>query len=172
MDRKIQKVLNKYGKKIVTTLKREVRIDKTVASGDTVDSIKYKRNGNSLVISYDATLGVLNDGLRPNGSFPSSETILQWMIDKNIRPRDSRKGSNRFTKGGSDSRNMKASAFLIARAINKKGTIKRFGYRGTGILEYINKKSDISKEFTKELQGIVEEEFDILFKQAKPLPTR
>ncbi len=172
MDRDIGILLEKYGRKLVTVLKREVRIDKAVASGDTVDSIRSSRKGNKVTISYDATLGVVNEGLRPRGSKPSSKVILQWMIDKNIRPRDSRNNSSSFAKGGHKSRNMKASAYLIARAIHRKGTIKRFAYRGTNVLRFIEKGSDIEKRFERELKDIVELEFELLFEQANELPIR
>lgn len=170
MSKELDILLNKYGQKMVTVLKRETRIDKAVASGDTVNSIKYYVKGNSLVIEYDAVLGVLDEGLRPRQSSPSSYEILQWMKSKNIRARNTRKGTNQFTK--SSERNLKASAYAISRAIAEKGTIKRFGHRGTDVLSHVTVGSKLETQFTNEMSDMFEDQIDLVIMQNNGLPNR
>jgi len=170
MNKPLDILLRKYGKKMVMTLKRQLRVDKSVASGDTLESIKYDVKGSSLNISYDATLGVIDEGLNPRKSSPSSVDILAWMKAKNIRPRDTRKGVSTFVK--SSKRNMKSSAYAISRAIAEKGTSKRFGYHGSSVLDFIRVGSDLEKEFVNELLNTYEGVVDFAFEQNKDLPIR
>lgn len=156
MKKKINQALKNYGIEAVKVLKREMRIDRTVASGKTLNSIKSKVKGTSVIIEMDSTLGIIDAGNRPMGSAPSSHEILEWMRDKNIRPRATRKGSSSFT--GSSDRNMKASAFAIARAIAKKGSIKRFAYRGSNVLSRIESGSQAMRELEDDLKEILNEE--------------
>ena len=151
---------------MVLVLKREVRIDRAVASGRTVDSINYKVQGSDLIINFDSTLGILDGGNRPDGSKPSVYSILQWMRDKNIRPRDSRKSDS--TKGrfvSTSRRNLISSAFLIARAIKDNGTIKRFGYRGTNVLDSIGILSNLGQEMINEMKESLFNDFNLIFEQ-------
>lgn len=159
----INKALNNYGKEAVKVLKREMRIDRTVASGKTLNSIRYEIVGTSVHIEMDSTLGIIDAGNRPMGSAPSSHDILKWMRDKNIRPRATRKGSSSFT--GQSERNMKASAFAIARAIAQKGTIKRFAYKGTNILSRIESGSQPMRDLRTDVKAILNKEIQLIFKQ-------
>tara|TARA_B110000914_G_C15491200_1_gene460708 strand:- start:144 stop:638 length:495 start_codon:yes stop_codon:yes gene_type:complete len=163
MKNKINKALNAYGKEAVLVLKREMRIDRTVASGKTLNSIRYTVKGNDVSIESDSTLGIIDAGNRSMGSAPSSHDILKWMRDKNIRPRATRKGSSSFTN--SSDRNMKASAFAIAKAIGEKGTIKRFAYRGSNILSRIESGSKAMRALETEVKEILNEEVQIIFNQ-------
>jgi ribosomal protein S17E len=165
----IRILLNKYGKKFTNVLKRNSKSMKLVASGDTLRSIGYTVYNTRLKIYYDKSLAIQSDGIDKK-YMPDSRLILQWMIDKNIRPieKGDRKvglaaGRSKFAKGGADSRNMKASAFAIAKAIGQKGTIKRFGYHGSNILDYLAYESKVGKEFTKELEERFEESISDLF---------
>jgi hypothetical protein len=55
---------------------------------------------------------------------------LNWVKTKNIVPRN----------GSSSLGNMKRLAFVIARSIGRRGTIARFGYRGTNIIDFVHKE--------------------------------
>ena len=148
----INKALNNYGKEAVKVLKREMRIDRTVASGKTLNSIRYEIVGTSVHIEMDSTLGIIDAGNRPMGSAPSSHDILKWMRDKNIRPRATRKGSSSFT-GQSE------------RAIAQKGTIKRFAYKGTNILSRIESGSQPMRDLRTDVKAILNKEIQLIFKQ-------
>ena len=162
-------LLNKYGKKFKRELVSNSKALNLVATGDTVNSISYKVFKTKLVIIYDKSLAIQSGGINRK-YMPSSKAILKWMLAKNIRPTEgsSRKagllaGRSKFAKGGADSRNMKASAFAIARAIGRKGTIKRFSYNGSNILDYLAFDSLVGRAFTKELNKQFKESIDDLF---------
>ena len=66
------------------------------------------------------------------------------MKAKGIRPR--------FAKGTITERDYKASAFLIARAIRARGTITRFGYRGSGILSLFDNNSSFGTDLINDIE--------------------
>lgn len=163
MKKELDIILNRFGKEAVLVLKREMRIDRTVASGDTLNSIIYKVSTNKVTIQFDSTLGIIDGGNRAGGSAPSAADILVWMRAKNIRPRATRKGSNSFT--GQSENNMKRSAFAIARSIAAKGTIKRFGYGGSDILSRIEQGSKTMRSLDEDISDLFDDKIQLIFKQ-------
>jgi hypothetical protein len=157
----IRQLLRKYGKEFTDVLKREIRVNRLVASGNSLRSITFDTVGLNLNIYYDKAIAIQNDGINKK-RIPDSRLILQWMIDKNIRPRASRTaGNNSFTN--QSERNLKASAWLIAKAIGERGTIKRFGYRGSNVLDHLSPESKTGKLFAKDLGKMFEIEIDNIF---------
>ena len=76
------------------------------------------------------------------------------MKAKGIRPR--------FAKGTITERDYKASAFLIARAIRARGTITRFGYKGSDILSIFSENSSFGTDLTNDLTLWAQNEVDNL----------
>jgi len=134
-------ILEKYGKSITESIKSRLKEDGTYASGKTYNSIKYKTGENYLEIYFSKVLGAINEGLRPKKAFPDVQSIMKWMDKKGIRARSKKTG--RFVK-------KEAGAFAIARSIYHKGTIKRFGYSGSKVLNFALGKNVI-QELSKEL---------------------
>ena len=126
-------------------------VDKTVASKRTYNSIDKKMDGQLSVqlLSNEAkgsglsTLEIIDKGRR-RGSIPPVDDIMKWMDDKNIRPKNGKGG---FAK--SSNRNKRAAAYAIAKSIGDKGTIKRFGYRGSDIFNYAT--TPILDEMTQDI---------------------
>ena len=58
---------------------------------------------------------------------------------------------------------MKASAYVIARSIGRNGTIKRFGYRGSGVTDVLSPDSNIGRKFIKDIETIAERDLDSIF---------
>ena len=165
-------IFEKYGKKYTKNLRDEVVRKKAVATKDTLNSINYKVKSESLTITFAKSLNIHSEGIRSN-RIPSSTEILVWMRAKNIRPIEGHtrkaglaEGRSKFAKGGSDSRNMKASAFAIARAIGRNGTIKRFGYQGSDIVDTVlGYRSSVTKSFKKDLKEELKDNlFNNIFK--------
>lgn len=123
----ISAILNKYGQQITEAIKTRLRQDGTYATGATANSVTYDVEGQTLEISFDKNVEAISEGLSPRQSFPSIQSIVNWMSAKGIQGRDPRTG--RF-------RRQRVAAKYIARAIYLKGTIKRFGYGGTGVLDF------------------------------------
>lgn len=157
MDKDLKVLMNKYGRKAVAALQNVVSSDRTNASGDTLRSIQYKISGGSIIVEFDPSINIVDEGLNPqNVSERGAEGIVRWMKAKGLRPR--------FAKGTVTERDYKASAFLIARAIKAKGTIKRFGYRGSNILSVFDDNStfmnDLSDDIDLYLEGRIEKMFN------------
>jgi hypothetical protein len=163
MEDKLNSVLNKYGKEMVSILKKQVSKSKLVVTGNTINSIKHSVKGSTLTITASNVLGILDAGI-PKGRKVNVTAIVDWMKRKNIRPRDGRKGSGRFVK--TTERNMRSSAWLIARYISKNGTIKRFGHKGSDVINNsIGIKNEINQRMRKELKDVTRKRIKLLFKQ-------
>lgn len=128
----VSNILKKYGEQITNALQQKLKQDKTDASGRTYTSIDYNVDGNELEIYYSDVVNVLDEGLSPNRAYPTINSIVRWMDEKGIQPRNLKTG--RFVKKTRAYK--RRTAFAIRSAIVNKGTIKRFGYKGTGILKF------------------------------------
>ena len=84
----IDEVLNKYGVKFTKALKRQLKVDRTYATGSTYKSIKYSVKDSSLILEYDSTMNIIDAGRKAGRRMPSSTDILIWMKARNVRPRD------------------------------------------------------------------------------------
>ena len=124
----VARVLNKYGERITDSIQQKLRQDGNYATGETYNSVDYDVTGTTLEIYANDNVQGISKGINKRTHSPSKSSIIRWMKAKNIQP----KKNNRFVSR-TDS-NYKKSAFLIGRAIYNNGTIKRRGYKGTGVL--------------------------------------
>ena len=105
------------------------------ASGDLDRSFKYRVEGNELYLFGKQYANALSDGIKNknNSKGVSSQfvdSILVWMRDRRIQPRD-KKG--RYV--GIKSYTQRSIANAIARGIKKNGISKRYGYKGSGFIQ-------------------------------------
>jgi hypothetical protein len=156
MNKELKLLADKYGKRAVDDLKNKLLSDDTNASGDTLNSISYSIKGGNIVIEFDATINILDEGLNAGQriSESGSDGIVRWMKAKGLRPR--------FAKGTITERDYKASAFLIARAIKARGTIQKFGYKGSNILSLFDNNSSFVTDLTNDLGLWAQNEVDKL----------
>ena len=145
MDKEFKLLLNKYGKRAVEDLRNRLASDRTNASGETLDSVSYSIRGENIVVKFDPTINILDEGLNAGQriSVSGSDGIVRWMKAKGIRPR--------FAKGTITERDYEASAFLIARAIKARGTITRFGYKGSSVLSIFNNNSSFMNDLADDV---------------------
>lgn len=88
----------------------------------------------------------VDEGRKP-GKFPPIEPILQWMKQKGIVPRNTRGKRLKTTD-----KSLKNLAYIIRRSIAKKGTIKRFGYRGSNFYtDVIPSEKDFVRKITAQI---------------------
>ena len=171
MDDEIAVLLEEYGQASVKKLKREVRISDLIASQKTINSISYSLQGkHKVLLTFSAVLNILDRGRKKGQAPPSSRDIMQWMDDKGIQPRANRKagrGSSNFARGSL--RNKRSSAFMIAKAISRNGTIKRFGHRGAKIFKKVRKGSRELQELKNGIQEITRDLIKTSFNQLKSL---
>lgn len=125
----IEALLSLYGDKIAQDIRTRMAEDGTVATGASNASLDYDIQGNTLRVTGNVSVAVVSEGRAAGRRFPNIQNIKDWIAAKgiqpnkpNIRPRD--------------------LAYVIARAISTNGTIKRFGYNGSGLLDYVINKNN------------------------------
>jgi len=153
----LQSELVKYGKILVDKYKAQLKIDGTQATGDTEKSLNYIVGSGQLEILANNSITFVDEG-RKAGDPPPISDILEWAKAKNIKPRG---------KGGSfikvDDKSMFWMAKNISEAIGDRGTIKRFGYKGSGIIDFVyqNQKDEmlnnIFAAYGRDVQEIIDE---------------
>jgi hypothetical protein len=156
MNENLKTEMRRYGRMLAEKYKAQLKIDKTHATGQTYDSISSEvtdtGKGVSIDIIADRTLEAIDTGRPAGGARPPSwSQILIWAHKKGIRPRDQKTG--RFLSP--EFMNMKRMSIAIAKGIQKKGTIKRYGYQGSGIIDFV---------FSR-LRGELEEAMDAAFQK-------
>jgi hypothetical protein len=132
----LKEELIKYGILLVNQYKARLKQDKTYATGRTADSIIYKTTEDELNIISALALKYIDESRGP-GLPPPRSQILQWVKAKNIKP---------YKKGISEWYMVKK----IADKIGEKGTIERFLYKGSGIIDFVyqsNKEEILSNLF-------------------------
>tara|TARA_R110000764_G_scaffold190582_2_gene275856 strand:+ start:124 stop:654 length:531 start_codon:yes stop_codon:yes gene_type:complete len=168
ISQELSKLLEEYGKESIIALKREIKIRDLQVTSKTINSITHKVSPYKVVISFDKVLNILDRGRRKGKKRPHVDSILQWMKDSQIQPRNNRKKGNlsgRFTN--KSDRNMKSSAFAIARAIGKKGTIKRFGHKGAKVFKVIRSGSNAMNNLKSGIKEVTGKQMKQSFKQLK-----
>ena len=165
--KRTRSTIRKWGDIFVSKLKQTLKADRTYASGRTHDSIKGRSviSGNSIGYQIESKsagnsqysmLEIIDKGRRP-GKQPPVQAIMYWMEQKGVQPRTS---SGKYAK--SSESNLKWAAYNIARAIGQRGTIKRYGYGGSDILNFVFKSreeamtEDIATSFEQDLMDYIE----------------
>ncbi len=163
MNDNLRSEMIRYGNMLAAKYKAQLKIDKTYATGQTYNSIESRvtetGNGVSIDILADRTLEAIDTGRRAGGARPPSwSKILIWAQAKGIRPRD--KKTNRFKTNSFI--NMKRMSIAIAIGIQRKGTIKRYGYQGSGIIDFVFKQlreeleTSLDTSFRKDIENEIE----------------
>ena len=165
--KRTRSAVRKWGDIFVDKIKQSVKVDGTYASGRTHNSIEGKFGASGDIIKYEISSRVasnsdysvleLIDQGRRKGRRPPMQAIKYWMEQKGVRPR---------TRGGkfmeSSEKNMVWAAFNISRAIGNRGTIERFGYRGSDVLGYVYRSQeqamieDIANSFESDVTEYIE----------------
>ncbi len=138
--------LNKIAEEFKVRLQRGARLDKTVATGKFANSFNVKVEDSSIEITSDASYAnYVIDGTLPSNSSAGWESkkrnIESWIKAKRIRPYRRLKGGVKFAKTSTlkDSA-YKSAVFAIMRSTSERGTIKRFGYKGSNLFERVYKE--------------------------------
>jgi len=142
----LDKALESVGKNIVAEVRKLAKKDKFHASDSLDKSISYKVKDNIVEISANKYIEAISGGIKKqNGSNEAFnekvENIKAWARNKGIQPR----GRNGKFVVRSEY-NMNKMAWAIAKKIANKGISKRFGYKGSGFLEEMQK--DVVKNVT------------------------
>ena len=95
----LKQVANEAGAQLLNELRKNIMIQKKVATGDLLRSLKYKvvPSGSNwkVMLTGNSYIGVLDTGRRRGSKPPPVSAILKWMSVRKIKPRDVR---GRFVK--------------------------------------------------------------------------
>ena len=140
--------LQKIFREVVDELRVSAQKKGLDASGNLIASISF--NPQILGDSFRFTLNMadyykdVDKGTKP-GHQPPIKELLEWMKFKKIVPRN--KAGKRLK---SEPKQLENLAFAIQRKIYNRGTIKRFGYKGSNFYsEVIPNKADFITRISK-----------------------
>ena len=157
--------LNKIAEEFKVRLQRGARLDKTVATGKFANSFDAKVKDDSIEITSDVSYAkYVVDGALPSNSNigweKKKKSIESWIKAKGIRPYRKLKSGYKFAKTSTlkDSA-YKSAVFAIMRSTSERGTIKRFGYKGSNLFERVYKEIedkigvDITEAYSEDLKN-------------------
>lgn len=165
MEEKIKRLLERYGENIVEQIKERLRREGLFASGNlnrTLYSLVEQDFDGDWKIVLDQSgdpsyLAAIDEGANPN---PPYQAIVDWLESKRTIIRDEETGRFRKLTPG----RIKRAAFNIRNAIARNGIIQRYGYSGSGVVDFVLDRTLPNLE--EELANLVEVEMiDLIEKQ-------
>lgn len=148
----LRTILNKYGARFVTDLQKQLLDNKTVASKRALSSLSYQikdnKRGPSLQVRGKKYIRAIDTGTPVEAAYknpPPTKKILSWVKKKGIKDPKGKMSQKRL-------------AFIIAKTIKERGTIQRFGYKGTNLIKFVLNKN--SEPLTEELFNVVKADIE------------
>ena len=136
---KLKETLKNLATEYQTEIQRLIVQEELVSSGSLKKSIEYKMTDDGFNIESDSEYAYLlgSNGYLKRWRRPPHEKLAEWAKRKGMRPlmRDRR---GRFKKASKDG--FKRLGFALAKSIDINGTVKRYGYRGSRIIQRVNQK--------------------------------
>jgi len=154
--------MNEVGADAVERLKKAMAQLSLDATKRTSNSLKHKvtKRGRKVIMEVSSrkkkgvdVIGFIDRG-RGAAKPPPYKEIAKWIRAKGIKITDSK---GRYKK--STLRNINRAAYGIAQSIGRRGTIKRFGYKGSNIYQkalWIRNTRYLDKIETAHLQDLEE----------------
>lgn len=162
----LKKVLDNFASEFKTRLERGARLDKTDATGKFVKGFVVDVSDNEIVISnLTEYANAVIEGASPaktnNKGATRLRRIERWVRAKGIKPYVKLgNGSTRFLS--STDKRYKSALYAIARGIARRGTIKRFGYKGSNLINRVYREMEdkigiqLTEQYRKDLIGEIE----------------
>lgn len=146
----LKESLSKLAKMYQDEIQRRIIQEDLVDKGGLRDSITHNVTNDGFSISSDKNYAYLlgANGYLKRFNRPPAQKPAEWARSKGIRPlfRDSK---GRFKK--IDRHSYRRLGFALAKSIDEKGTVKRYGYRGSRIIPQVNQllEGKLSGEITE-----------------------
>ena len=138
--KRVQATLEQYKEKIVTQLKDRLNQENLVASERLRDSIYGVVTKTGINIFAEGYATFVEDG-RGAGKMPPRDKILEWVEARGLQSSNIKyKRTNR----------LKDIAWMTAKSIAEKGTIKRYNYQGSKFIDFVSK--NIMASLTKDIE--------------------
>ena len=148
----IRNIMDRYGKFMVASVQDRLIRDNTNATGSAVQSVSYELTERGLEILGNKYISAIDTGTSAYNDRPSPIALEQWVKAKGIT---------------SDNPKYKPKdiAFAISKKIYERGTIQRFGYTGTGLLQFVIDKN--LQPLADDLTEVMEQEISIIAKKVQ-----
>jgi len=161
-----REALERLGVLLEQKIKQQIKVQDLYATGNLYNSVEKEvisdETTTTLNIYSAKYTKIVNEGRNPQKRQPASgptSALYKWAKAKGIQPRVySQRNGRRVSQFGS-MKGFEQMVFNIARAIGKKGTIKRYNYSGAKFLDYvidataIKITEEIQKGYTKDLES-------------------
>ena len=140
----IEFVLRANGPEMEDAVRGRLQVDDTIATGKGLDSIDSSVEDRTLSILGEDYLLKVDEG-HPAGTVADINSLIEWVDARSLAPPE----------------NVESYAYGIQQAIYKRGTIKRFGYEGTGFIDYILEQympkiaNDLELKIAQELERAI-----------------
>lgn len=137
----IEFVLRKHGSEMENTLRARMQEQDTVATGTGLNSIESAASANVLEILGEDYLLRVDQG-QEAGTVANIDDLIEWATARGLAPAE----------------NIESFAAGVQQAIYKNGTIKRFGYAGANLLEYVLDQhlAELTQDIETSLQEALE----------------
>lgn len=148
----VRRLLERMGSEALQRLRTNINKDRTRASGALHDSMYYKIVKTRIDIYMANYAKAIDEGLNPRTGKPSSYfvgKIKKWMQSKGLTGK---------VRNKSGKVNINKSARAIAESIYERGTIKRFGYKGSNFID--RAVNNIENEFDEDILTAFSSEID------------
>lgn len=150
LEEKLQKLFDKYGAIIVDRMIDKMNALDVNATGAAARSLKYETMPDGIAIRGKTYFAQIDKGRPAASTLPPIGPIYRWVQTR---------------MAVADEKEAKKVAYAVQKTIAQKGTIKRFGYGGTDLIDFIIKK-EIKQKFQPEAIKVVKAE---LLRQAREL---
>ena len=152
----LNKALADLAKAFTDKLEQRAKMDKTNATGKFAKSFESTVTEDGIEIFSNSKYAGSVDGgagvARSNaGGYDKKRKLEQWAKAKGIRPLTKLKNGYKFRKMNTDKNSaFKSMIFAMSKSIAKKGTIKRYQYKGSQIFERVfdSMRSKVGLEVT------------------------
>ena len=138
---KLKEVLSDLAKDYKEAIQRLIVQEELVDKGDLKNSIRFEVTDTGFSITSDKKYAHLlgSNGYLKRWSKPPAQKLAEWAKRKGMRPllRDSK---GRFKK--MTDRSFLSLGYALAKSIDKEGTIERFNYRGSRIIQRVNQEME------------------------------
>lgn len=124
LEKQLNNLMKNYGVIFINDLISKLNEQNLNASGKAARSLDYSIDGDTLKITGVSYIDQMNKGRR-SGTFVPIRPLQDW-IER---------------KFGLSVNEARPFAFALSKSIQRKGTIKRFGYGGGQFIDYIIKKN-------------------------------
>lgn len=144
-----KKELERIAKEFKLRIVREARLDKTDATGEFVKGFKTKVGDDFIELENTSGHGgAVIDGANPSKSDKDwrgkQKRIEKWVRAKGIRPYRKLKNGFKFAKTSTEKRSAyKSMVYILSKTISQKGTIKRFGYKGSNLINRVYDEMEV-----------------------------